>query len=113
MLKNLVPYFIIPLPIGTFWLWVVWVLQGKDFQGWELFIRGIFIGSLLAIAFGGLAEIHQFSIRLILWLNRRIPWNYRQVLKIAKRCHFVQQVKGVKGGDRFIHPLLRQHFSGN
>ena len=111
LLKNLVPYFIITLPMGTFWLWVVWVLQGKDFQGWQLFIGGIVIGSLLAIAFGGLAEIHQFSIRLILWLNRRIPWNYPQVLNIAKSCHFVQQVKGVKGGDRFIHPLLSDRFA--
>lgn len=110
-LKNLFPYLIVSTPMGTFWLWIVWILQGKDFQGWQMLIGGIVIGGLLAIAFGGLAAIHQFSIRLILWFNRRIPWNHRQFLNYAKTCLFLQRVRGVREGYRFIHPLLCQQLA--
>lgn len=109
LLKNLVPYLMITLPMGAFWLWVVWVLQGKVYQFWQLVIGGLIIGGLLAIAFGGFAAIHQFSIRLILWVNRRISLNYRGFIHYAKSCLFIQTISAVTGGDRFIHPLLRLH----
>lgn len=119
-LKNLLPYGTITLPMGIFWLWILWILQGKNFQGWQLCIGGMVIGILLAIAFGGIAEIHQFSLHLILWFNRRIPWQYRQLLNDGKTCLFLQQIKGIPSGRqrsynhfayRFIHPLFSQHLA--
>ncbi len=119
-LKNLFPYCTISLPMGIFWLWILWVLQGKIFLGWQLLIGGIIIGGLLAIVLGGLAEIHQFSLHLTLWFKGYIPWNYRQLLNYGKSCLFLHRVKGISGGNqrsysavayRFIHPLFCQHLA--
>jgi hypothetical protein len=119
-LKNLFPYCTISLPMGIFWLWILWILQGKVFLGWQLLIGGIIIGGLLAIALGGLAEIHQFSLHLTLWFQGCIPWKYRQLLNYGKNSLFLQRVKGIGGGNqrsysgvayRFIHPLFCQHLA--
>ncbi len=69
-----------------------------------------FGGSLLfgGINKSGLPVIKHFSLRLVLWFNRYIPWNYARFLDYSTDRLFLQRVGG---GYRFIHDLLRQHFA--
>ena len=52
--------------------------------------------------------IQHFTLRLILWLNGYIPWNYARFLNYATERLFLQRVGG---RYRFIHALLREHFA--
>ncbi|MEL7039621.1 MAG: NACHT domain-containing protein [Cyanobacteria bacterium J06592_8] len=66
----------------------------------------------LSLFFGivliGKSIIQHFSLRLVLWFNHYIPWNYAKFLDYATDRLFLQRVGG---GYRFIHDLLRQHFA--
>ncbi|MGB3532779.1 MAG: NACHT domain-containing protein [Microcoleaceae cyanobacterium] len=53
-------------------------------------------------------RIKHFSLRLVLWFNRYIPWNYARFLNYSTNRLFLQRVGG---GYRFVHDLLRQHFA--
>jgi hypothetical protein len=60
---------------------------------------------------GGLACLQHTSLRLILWLNGDIPWNYSRFLNYANERLLLQRVGG---RYQFIHVLLQEHFtSGN
>lgn len=69
----------------------------------------ITLGSILAFfSGGGDACIQHFSLRLVLWHNRYIPWNYAKFLSRAAERRFIQQIGG---RYRFIHRLLLEHFA--
>ncbi len=68
------------------------------------------IGLITGFSAGGLACIQHFSLRLILWQNGDIPWNYARFLKYAAERRLIQQVGG---RYRFIHDNLRKKFVGN
>jgi DNA polymerase III delta prime subunit len=57
---------------------------------------------------GGEACIQHFSLRLVLWYNRSIPWNYAKFLSRAAERRLIQQIGG---RYRFIHRLLLEHFA--
>jgi len=64
---------------------------------------------VLAFFFGGgIACIQHFSLRLVLWYNRYIPWNYAKFLSRAAERRIIQQIGG---RYRFIHRLLLDHFA--
>lgn len=68
-------------------------------------------GLLLAILSGlipGAACIQHFILRVMLWRNGSIPWNYAQFLNYAVDRIFLQKVGG---GYIFIHRLLLEHFA--
>jgi hypothetical protein len=67
----------------------------------------VLIGGL---AKGGDACIQHFVLRLILYCNGYIPWNYARFLDYATDRLFLQRVGG---GYRFMHDLLRLHFAQN
>jgi GTPase SAR1 family protein/MFS family permease len=71
-------------------------------------IGGIGFSLLFAILRSGLPVIQHFSLRLVLWFNHYIPWNYARFLDYSTDRLFLQRVGG---GYRFIHDLLRQHFA--
>lgn len=73
-------------------------------------IFGLSVGLIFGLMHGGEACIQHFSLRLILYLNGYIPWNYAQFLDYATDRLFLQRVGG---GYRFMHDLLRQHFAQN
>ncbi len=56
----------------------------------------------------GLICIQHLSLRLILWWNHYIPWNYARFLDYATQLIFLQKVGG---GYIFIHRLLLEHFA--
>lgn len=57
---------------------------------------------------GGLACLQHLTLRLVLWLNGDIPWNYSRFLNYANERLFLQRV-GAR--YRFIHDSIREHFS--
>ena len=52
--------------------------------------------------------IQHFSLRLALYFNGYIPWNYAKFLDYCTNRLFLQRVGG---SYRFMHDLLRQHFA--
>ncbi|NEO65935.1 MAG: hypothetical protein F6J98_38330, partial [Moorea sp. SIO4G2] len=57
---------------------------------------------------GGLACIQHFNLRLVLYHNNYIPWNYARFLDYAADRIFLQKVGG---GYIFIHRMLMEHFA--
>jgi DNA polymerase III delta prime subunit len=78
--------------------------------GSEGLFVGLLIGLIIGMGNGGNACIEHFILRLILYSNGHIPWNYAQFLDYATDRLFLQRVGG---GYRFMHDLLRQHFAAN
>lgn len=68
-------------------------------------------GLLLGILSGlipGAACIQHFILRVMLWRNGSIPWNYARFLDYAVDRIFLQKVGG---GYIFIHRLVLEHFA--
>ena len=73
---------------------------------WALF--GGVIMTLYWLLGGGFACIQHLALRLVLWSNGCIPWNYARFLNYATERMFLQKVGG---RYLFIHDFLREHFS--
>ncbi|OYQ64201.1 hypothetical protein B9G53_13090, partial [Pseudanabaena sp. SR411] len=58
--------------------------------------------------FAGIAVIQHFVLRVSLWVNGYIPWNYASFLNYATNCILLQKVGG---GYVFIHRSLLEHFT--
>ncbi len=69
---------------------------------------GVILGLIALILKGGKACIRHFTLRLILYRNGYIPWNYARFLDYASDRIFLQKVGG---GYIFIHRLLLEHFA--
>jgi hypothetical protein len=92
---------------------IIWLIVGLIFtlSSGEL-IFGLFFGltfGLIAlIVGGGKACIQHSTLRLILYRDGYIPWNYTRFLDYAAERIFLQKVGG---GYIFIHRLLLEHFA--
>lgn len=73
-----------------------------------LIITALGVGIIAALMGGGKACIQHFVLRLILYRNGYIPWNYARFLDYCTECLFLQRVGG---RYRFIHRLLQEHFA--
>lgn len=71
-------------------------------------MSGIFLGLLIGITRCGTPVIKHFVLRVVLWSNGYIPWNYAKFLDYCTNRLFLQRVGG---SYRFMHDLLRQHFA--
>ena len=70
---------------------------------------GLISGLIAGIALGGgQAAIQHFALRFILYRYGHIPWNYAQFLDYCTERSLLQRVGG---RYRFMHELLREHFS--
>ncbi len=70
---------------------------------------GLMFGLISGLIFGGgKACIQHVILRLILYRNGYIPWNYARFLDYAAERIFLQKVGG---GYIFIHRLLLEHFA--
>ncbi|MBD2459079.1 NACHT domain-containing protein [Nostoc sp. FACHB-87] len=75
----------------------------------ELFlIFGLLVGVFRWQTTGGLFCIQHFTLRLILYCNGYIPWNYARFLDYCTERMLLQRVGG---RYRFIHKLLQDHFA--
>ncbi|NMG11337.1 tetratricopeptide repeat protein [Brasilonema sp. UFV-L1] len=64
-------------------------------------IIGIYVGN---------SAIGHLVLRVILWSNGCVPWNYAKFLNYCTNRLFLQRVGG---SYRFMHDLLRQHFANS
>lgn len=71
-------------------------------------IIGFFHGLMGGLLSGGISCLQHFTLRLILWLDGYIPWNYANFLDYSTNRLFLQKVGG---GYRFVHRLLQDHFA--
>jgi hypothetical protein len=80
----------------------------------EVISIGLAVGLLAGLAggkgpvFAGLVLIQHFVLRMILWLEGYIPWNYARFLDYATERIFLRKVGG---GYIFIHRMLLEHFA--
>ncbi|MCL1465565.1 protein kinase domain-containing protein [Argonema galeatum] len=75
---------------------------------WPVFFWGTFGLCFGMVAGGGEACIKHFVLRLVLYLNGYIPWNYARFLDWGTDRIFLQKVGG---GYIFVHRLLLEHFA--
>ena len=68
----------------------------------------VMLGVMVGLSFGGLAWIQHWILRLILYLEDLIPWNYVSFLDYAAQRIFLHKVGG---GYIFIHRYLLEHFA--
>lgn len=107
--KTAVFFFIIFFPVG-----MVCGLGYSDGGIHEVISIGLAVGLLAGLAggrgpvFAGLVLIQHFVLRVILWSQGYIPWNYARFLDYATERIFLRKVGG---GYIFIHRMLQEHFA--
>ncbi len=85
-----------------------WLINGLTF-GLKIGVGTSLVGGLiLGLNRGGIACIQHFALRLILYFNGCIPWNYAKFLNYCTERLFLQRVGG---RYRFIHKQLQDHFA--
>ncbi len=70
--------------------------------------EGLILGLFGGIARSGTPVIKHLTLRLILYFNGYIPWNYARFLDYCTERMFLQRVGG---RYRFIHKMLQDHFA--
>ncbi|NES81113.1 MAG: hypothetical protein F6K10_06735 [Moorea sp. SIO2B7] len=107
--KNAAIFFTIFFPVG-----MLCSLNYSDGGIHEVISIGLAVGLLAAMVggkgpvFAGLVLIQHFTLRVILWWNGYIPWNYARFLDYATERIFLRKVGG---GYIFIHGMLMEHFA--
>lgn len=71
-------------------------------------LSGLGLGVLTGLACGGITCIQHLTLRLMLWSQGAIPWNYESFLNWATEVWLLQKIGG---RYRFMHELLRAHFA--
>ncbi|MGB7570339.1 MAG: hypothetical protein WBL87_01125, partial [Methanothrix sp.] len=73
---------------------------------------GLIIGSssaiLIGLFYGGMDVIQHYVLRMILWMDKKITWNYDDFLDYCVDRIFIQRVGG---GYIFIHRLILEYFA--
>jgi hypothetical protein len=71
------------------------------------FSQGISLGLIFWLLNGGIACIQHLILRLILYSQGYIPWDYTKFLNYATERNLLQRIGG---SYKFIHRLLQEHF---
>jgi MFS family permease len=95
------------LIFGLIFVLIRWLIARVDVNGYTFISSGL-LGLLIGGIVPGTACIQHLTLRLILWQNGYIPWNYARFLNYATERMLLQRVGG---RYRFIHDLLREHFA--
>jgi len=91
----------ITLVFGT----ITWLVQTLVLNKVEF----LYIVLFFALWGGGVSVVQHYTLRLILWSKRNIPWNYARFLDYAAERIFLRKVGG---SYIFIHRLMMEHFAG-
>ena len=107
--KNMAILIFIVSPIVISFLAAATVhIHGQNLNLTSIVIRK-FLGVLIfGIVLTGIPVIQHIFLRLILWKNRSIPWNYAHFLTYASDRKLINKVGG---RFTFIHALLQEHFA--
>jgi signal peptidase I len=106
--KNSVFISIISFPTGILLLTLPGLAAGQPVE-WEKWILYGLSGSLLFGMLKILIPIKHGLLRLLLWANGSIPWNYAAFLDRANKLRLIQSMGG---RYRFVHDLLREEMIG-
>ena len=89
---------------------IVGISINNKIDNWLLLTSGsiMMLGVTIGLNFGGYAVIQHFILRILLYRNGSIPWNYSIFLNYCKERMLLQQVGG---RYRFIHRFLQEHFA--
>ncbi|MEM8860311.1 MAG: NACHT domain-containing protein, partial [Chloroflexota bacterium] len=86
---------------------ISWIIYG--ITGWvDVLSSGLIVTMLGGLICGGSACLRHFTLRLILYYQGNIPWNYSRFLDYATDRLFMQKVGG---GYIFVHRMLLEHFA--
>jgi eukaryotic-like serine/threonine-protein kinase len=69
---------------------------------------GLLFGIPVGLAYGGYACLSHIALRLVLWRNGCIPWNYARFLDYCADRIFLRKVGG---GYIFVHRMLMEYFA--
>ncbi|MEQ8975524.1 MAG: NACHT domain-containing protein [Coleofasciculus sp. C1-SOL-03] len=83
-------------------------IKPESLTGLGILKLGLSVGLMVGTMRGFLCIIQHFILRLILYFNNYIPWNYAHFLDYAAERIFLQKVGG---GYIFIHRMLMEHFA--
>lgn len=83
-------------------------IKPESLTGLGILKIGLSVGLMVGTMRGFLCIIQHFILRLILYFNNYIPWNYARFLDYAAERIFLQKVGG---GYIFIHRMLMEHFA--
>jgi hypothetical protein len=70
--------------------------------------RGLIVGLITGLFFGGRTVIRHFTLRYLLFREGYVPWRYADFLDHAAERIFLRKVGG---GYIFIHRLLMEYFA--
>lgn len=97
------PFFVLIFPLTS-------LATGVTFE-WQISIGlGLVMAMSMSLGTGGKDWIQHLALRLILWLRRKIPWDYARFLDYAAERRLLQKIGG---SYRFLHDSLRKYFCGN
>ena len=113
--KTIIFFFILSIIIGFTTGIILYFQTGNSFafNDTRLYVlseglkNGLLFGTILSI-FLGADCIKHFVLRLILYQNKYIPWDYARFLDYATDRGILQKVNG---GYQFIHRTLMEHFA--
>ena len=104
----IIPFFAFPLCVLI--LPLTSLATGVTFD-WQRHIGlGLVLAMVISLLTGGEDWIQHLALRLILWLRRKIPWDYARFLNYAAERRLLQKTGG---RYRFFHDSLRKHFCGH
>ena len=106
-LKNTIVVIVLATMIGSLIAWVALLVPLGIVDGRFSLWMGIGSGLMSGLFSGGLPCIQHGVLRLLLWRQNVIPWNYAKFLEYAHNIGLLQQVGG---RYRFVHELLRGYF---
>lgn len=106
-LKNTLVVIVLATMIGSLIAWVALLIPLGIVDGRFSLWMGIGSGLMSGLFSGGLPCIQHGVLRLLLWRQNVIPWNYAKFLEYGHNIGLLQQVGG---RYRFVHELLRTHF---
>jgi GTPase SAR1 family protein len=93
---------------------LIWWIYYKPEKNYNGILFGLFVALTVGLLSGlinggnsGLVCIKHFVLRVVLWLDNKIPWNYASFLSNAAERKLLIQTGG---SYRFRHVMLLQHF---
>jgi energy-coupling factor transporter ATP-binding protein EcfA2 len=107
-LKNVIILTLISYPAALFLDRCFLLLFSQHTNGLLFIFRGFAWALIFGIGTGGKACVQHCVLRLLLYLDRSIPWNYAQFLQSCTERSLLQRVGG---RFRFVHKQLQEHFA--
>jgi len=106
--KNIVVVSIVTLPVGLLVYILPFFVRGVQIPLIKVPLGAFAFAFIFGFSSGGVPCIEHLILRVLLYLNKYIPWNYAGFLDYCTDRLLLQRVGG---RYRFIHRLLQEHFA--